>query len=371
MSDNKQAPISTHLGLRRKLQLEVFRMMRHNRAKEHPLRQLFWECTLRCNLHCRHCGSDCKTTTLHPDMPAEDFLRVIDSITPHVTPHEVMIVITGGEPLMRQDLEDVGRALRQRGYSWGIVTNGWLLDEDRLRALLDAGMMSLTISLDGLQGDHDWMRGRNGSFARTWEAIRLLCRIKGLTWDVDTCVTRRNYPCLESMRQMLQDAGVKRWRLLTVFPMGRAKDNPEMLVTDDEFSGLMDFIRQQRTDYHEGRTPLLCYYGCEGFLGEYEGEVRDHLFDCEAGISVGSILIDGSISACTSIRSDYHQGSIYHDDFWTVWEEGFKPYRDRRWARELSPCSTCKLFRYCEGGGMHQRGENGELIICRVHKTAT
>lgn len=358
--------ITDRLSLKKRLQLEVFRQMRHNRAKLHPLRQLFWECTLRCNLQCRHCGSDCKATAMTPDMPASDFLRVVDSLTPHVDPHEVMVVITGGEPLMRPDLAAVGQALHDRGYSWSIVTNGWLLDEARLRSLLAAGLRSLTISLDGMEADHDWMRGRNGIFARTWRAIELLSHTEGLTWDVDTCVNRRNLSGLDTMRQALISTGVKRWRLLTVFPMGRAASDPEMILNEAEFDQLMQYIRTQRQQYRAHQTPLLCYYGCEGFLGEYEAEVRDHFFDCEAGISVASVLIDGSISACSSIRSDYHQGNIYRDDLWDVWEHGFNPYRDRSWAKAKEPCKDCKLFRYCEGGGMHQRGDNGELIICHA-----
>ncbi|MBE6332145.1 MAG: radical SAM protein [Bacteroidales bacterium] len=356
-----------HIGLRQRLQLEVFRQMRHNQARLHPLRQLFWECTMRCNLHCRHCGSDCKATALHPDMPADDFLRAVDSVRPHVNPHEVMIVITGGEPLMRDDLADVGRVLHDRGFSWGIVTNGWLLDEVRLRELLAAGMTSLTISLDGLRDDHDWMRGRQGSFDRTWRAITLLCRTRGLTWDVDTCVNRRNFPHLDEMRQALESAGVGRWRLLTVFPMGRAASDPDMIVTGDEFRALLDYIDRQRTDFRDGRTTMLCYYGCEGFLGAYEGKTRNHFFHCDAGISVASVLIDGSISACSSIRADYHQGNIYRDDLWTVWQNGFKPYRDHTWMRRLEPCADCKMWRYCEGGGMHQRDEGGQLMLCRYH----
>lgn len=358
--------IANQLGLKKRIQLELFRLMRHNRVKLHPLRQLFWECTLRCNLHCRHCGSDCKATTQTPDMPAADFLHAVDSLLPHIDPHEVMIVITGGEPLLRDDLAEVGKALHERGFAWGVVTNGWLLDEARLRSLLDAGLRSLTISLDGMEDDHDWMRGRNGSFARTWRAIELLCHTEGLSWDVDTCVNRRNLPKLEEMRKALMAIGVRRWRLLTVFPMGRAAQDSEMILTQEEFVQLMEYIRMQRLQYRAKQTPLLCYYGCEGFLGEYEAEVRDHFFDCEAGISVASILIDGSISACSSIRSGYHQGNIYKDDLWQVWEHGFKPYRDRSWAKEKEPCKDCKVFRYCEGGGMHQRGENGELIICHA-----
>ena len=70
----------------------------------HPLRQLFWECTLRCNMHCLHCGSDCKTDTITPDMPLEQFLPVLDEIKLH-QPHVPTLVNTvGGEPLVRKDI---------------------------------------------------------------------------------------------------------------------------------------------------------------------------------------------------------------------------------------------------------------------------
>lgn len=142
-------------GLRRTAGLEIERSMRHKRAKEHPLRQLFWECTQRCNLKCRHCGSDCKVSSLYPDMPAEDFLRVVDSIIPHVDHHKLNIVITGGEPLVRSDLEKVGRQLYDRELPWGIVTNGLLLTPDRWKRLLAAGIHNITISLDGLEENHN------------------------------------------------------------------------------------------------------------------------------------------------------------------------------------------------------------------------
>lgn len=73
------------LSLRKRAALELFRNIKLQQRREHPLRQLFWECTHRCNLACRHCGSDCKQSATHPDMPAEDFLRVVDSILPHLT----------------------------------------------------------------------------------------------------------------------------------------------------------------------------------------------------------------------------------------------------------------------------------------------
>lgn len=81
------------------------------------------------------------------------------------------------------------------------------------------------------------------------------------------------------------------------------------------------------------------------FLGNYEAEVRDTFFACRAGISVGSVLIDGAISACPSIRADYHQGNIYENDFMEVWNHRFKPYRDREWMKK-DECADCKYFRF-------------------------
>ena len=127
------------MNLRLKIALWLERLRRSNLKQIHPLQQLFWESTLRCNVHCLHCGSDCVASVEKPDMPAEDFLHVIDTeITPHVDPHKVLIIISGGEPLMRKDLAAIGRALHQRGYPWGMVTNGLALTEKRFNELLDA-----------------------------------------------------------------------------------------------------------------------------------------------------------------------------------------------------------------------------------------
>jgi radical SAM protein with 4Fe4S-binding SPASM domain len=105
-----------------------------------------------------------------------------------------------------------------------------------------------------------------------------------------------------------------------------------------------------------------------GFLGDYEGKVRDYLYQCAAGVTVASILIDGHISACTSIRGKYYQGNIYKDSFWRVWEEEFKPYRDRNWMRQMEPCKDCKAFDFCEGNGMHLRREDGSLMLCHLQR---
>ena len=362
------------MRLRLQIALWLESLRRRNLKTLHPLRQLFWESTLRCNVHCLHCGSDCVASVETPDMPAEDFLHVLDTeITPHVHPTEVLIIISGGEPLMRKDLAQVGRALMQRGYPWGMVTNGLALTESRFHELTDAGLRSLTISCDGLEDDHVWLRQHPLAFEGATRAIHLIADYNSqssnrqssnrpIVWDVVTCANRRNIDHLPAIRDMLWSLGVRDWRVFGIDPMGRAASNPELLLDDNQFRYLMDFIAAER---EAGRHVS---YSCEGYLGTYEGRVRDHLYQCAAGISVASILIDGSISACTSIRGKYYQGNIYRDSFWEVWENGFKPYRDRSWMRDIEPCKDCKVFSFCEGNGMHLRREDGSLMLCHLQR---
>ena len=310
---------ATPLSFKKAVALELWRRQQAITCKEHPLRQLFWECTLRCDLRCRHCGSDCKMLPENKDMPKEDFLRVLDSIAQKTDPHKVFVVISGGEPLMRRDLEVCGRAIYEKGFPWGMVTNGLHLTPQR------------------------------------WQGLDFL-------FDIVTCVNRRNYATLDDIKEFLIAKGVKRWRLFTVFPVGRAALDPMMRLTDEEFRGVFDYIKRTR---EEGR--IRVDYGCEGFLGNYEGEVRSRLFSCQAGITVGSVMADGAIGACASIRADYHQGNIYEDDFMEVWERRYLPYRNREWMK-TGECATCKYFRYCRGNGMHLRDKEGKLLFCHLHR---
>lgn len=354
MSQNK-------LTIKQRLALNLWSQYISNQAKIPELRQLFWESTLRCNLNCRHCGSDCHSTAGLKDMPLEDFLKVLDAITPHVDPHKVLIIVSGGEPLVRKDLERCGIEFYRRGFPWGMVSNGLFMTPERFRSLMNSGLRSLTISLDGFEEDHNWMRGNAKSYVNAVRAIKLALAEPSLAFDVVTCVNPRNYPYLEKMADFLVSLGLKRWRLFTVFPSGRGKD-PELQITDQQFQDLMDFIVRMRET-----KKIHASYGCEGFLGGYEGRVRDHFYTCQAGLSVASVLCDGSISACTSIRSDFHQGNIYHDDFWQVWENKFQLYRDRSWMRK-DECAECKMWKYCKGGGMHLRDEDGKLTLCHYKR---
>jgi radical SAM enzyme (rSAM/lipoprotein system) len=353
----------TRISLRKKLALGLFRTYRKNESKLHQLNYILWECTLRCNLNCLHCGSDCKKDASLSDMPLKDFLNALDKLKDLVNPNKTMIVLTGGEALLRKDIEETGRNLYNRGFPWGIVTNGMFLNEQKLKALLQSGLRAVTVSLDGLETSHNWLRGNARSFDLAVSAIKLLPQTPGLKYDVVTCVNRKNFHELAPLKDFLIKNSIADWRIFTVSPIGRAADNPDLQLNAGEFKGLFDFIQETRRENRIGLS-----YGCEGFLGNYEREVRDNFFFCRAGINVASVLADGSISACPNLRENFIQGNIYRDNFADVWQNRYQIFRDKSWTK-TGICADCSFYKYCEGNGMHLRNEKtGDLMFCHLKR---
>jgi len=295
-------------------------------------------------------------------MPLEHFLPVLDEISQHQDPATIMVSTVGGEPLIRRDIVECGREIKRRGFQWGLVTNGYLLDEKKMMSLSDAGIDSMAVDLDGTAGDHNWLRNNPHSFDRALRAINLMKEVDGLEWDVITCVNSRNINHLDEIKRLLIEAGVKYWRCFTIVPMGRAAGLDSLQITDEQFCDLLNFIVKTRME-----CSIDVSYACEGFLGAYEGLARDYFYSCDAGLTVASIRSDGAISGCLSIRSDYNQGNIYHDSFWDVWNNRFDEYRNREWMRK-GPCATCEMFRYCQGNGFHLRDSNGDLMVCHYRR---
>lgn len=345
------------------LRKPAFRLFRESETHLHELNYLFWECTTRCNLHCRHCGSDCSQDSAFPDMPLEDFLAALDTIEKPAK--NLTVVLTGGEPLLRKDLEKCGLEIRKRGLRWSMVTNGHLYDGERHGSLLGAGLGALTISLDGLSGSHNWLRQSSASYDRVTRAIALAAASPRLNFDVVTCVNQNNIHELPQIRETLMNLGVKAWRLFTIIPIGRAKDIPELRLTDAQFTGLMEFIAEARKS-----EELKVSFSCEGYVGPYESLVRDTPFFCRAGINIGSILIDGSISACPNIDRSFAQGNIYRDNFYKVWQLRFEPFRNRHWMRR-GQCAGCSEFKDCRGNGFHNwHGDKQNVLVCHSRLTS-
>ncbi len=339
----------------------IFKRFKKLETNLHELNYLFWECTTRCNLSCLHCGSDCSKDSSNPDMPLNDFLTAIDTIDDK--PENFTVVITGGEPLLRKDLEQCGMEIRKRGMRWSMVSNGYLYTKEKQNSLLNAGLGALTISLDGLEKSHNWMRNTDKSFATVDTAIGLAASSSRLNFDVVTCVNNKNIKELPEIYDYLVRKNVKAWRLFTIVPIGRAKDNADLLLTNSQFKEIMDFIAEKRKE-----KSIDIKFSCEGYVGNYELKVRDSFFFCRAGINIGSILIDGSISACPNIDRSFSQGNIYNDNFYNIWKTKYQDFRDRSWTK-TGQCKSCSDYKDCGGNGLHYwHGEKKNVLVCHNKK---
>jgi radical SAM enzyme (rSAM/lipoprotein system) len=339
----------------------LFRKFKKAETRIHELNYLFWECTSRCNLNCLHCGSDCSKNSSSKDMPLEDFLTALDTIESKAD--NLIVVLTGGEPLLRKDIEICGREIRKRGMRWSMVSNGYLYDNEKHNSLMNAGMGALTLSLDGLEDTHNWLRKSKSSFLKVDNAIDLAVSSTRLNFDVVTCVNKKNIPELPFLFDYLRNKGVKAWRLFTIAPIGRAKNNEDLFLTDLQFRELMDFISLKRKE-----KTIDIKFSCEGYVGRYESKVRDNYFFCRAGINIASILNDGSISACPNIDRTFSQGNIYSDNFNEIWKTRYQPFRNRSWTK-TGQCKECEDYKNCEGNGFHYwHGNKENVLVCYNEK---
>lgn len=118
----------------------------HAQRRLHDLRMLVFEVTQRCNLACRHCGSDCTRSAATPDLPPEKVLEVLREVARAYDPERITVMIGGGEPLLYEGLWELGRGIRKLGFPWGMVTNGVLWDEATPERARKAGARSLSVS---------------------------------------------------------------------------------------------------------------------------------------------------------------------------------------------------------------------------------
>ncbi len=329
--------------------------------REPRLHHLFLELTSRCNLHCEHCGSSCGDTP-QTDLPAQAVHTLLEEVRQQFDLSCLLLCITGGEPLPRKDFFDMMSDARDLGYRWGMTTNATLIDPAVARKLKDAGMRTVSVSIDGLPGTHDAMRGVPGAYERAMHGIRALLdcgRFSNV--QVTTVVSRRNIGELEALYEILRNIDIDSWRLTAIEPIGRALEHPELMLTPDDHRRLLSFIKEERLK----GMPLE--YGCCHYLGlEFEREVRDWYFLCSAGRTVASVMSNGDIGACLDIERTPKtiQGNIFRDSFTDVWKNRFSIFRQSL-ADRSEICRSCPSKRFCDGDSHHSWDyENDSSRLC-------
>ncbi len=317
--------------------------------KKPELRNLFLELTLRCNERCIHCGSSCG------DVPSDElsvsqygtFLR---QLRDDMGTRKKMLCITGGEPLLRKEFFDIMHIANSLGFNWGMTSNATLIDDAAARELYRCGMKTISVSIDGLEQTHDAFRRTPGGYQKAMRGIESLLRVgKFKHVQVTTVVTHQNIGELDELYYIFDKMDIDSWRIINIEPIGRAKQHPELLLTDEDYRTMFEYIRNKRI----AGEPVS--YGCSHYLGtEYEREVRDWYYLCTAGLYTASIMANGDITACLDIerRPEFVQGNILKDRFSEVWENGFKIFR-KDLGDENEKCAGCDQKQFCHGDAYH------------------
>ena len=336
-----------------------------NLRKNPILRHLFFELTDACNMACLHCGSNaspCNKTYLQYDTVN----KVMESVAQKYDPAKIMICLTGGEPMLHPDFYKIAARARELGFMCGITTNGTLIDEAAARRIVESGIQSASISLDGTEAVHDRFRNMKGAFRKTFDGIcHLVNESRGkINVQVTTVVNKMNVGELDDIYHTVLDTGVYSWRIANLDPIGRALSNKELMLDAEDYRYLLNYIKEMR---FSPDVPIEVTYGCSHYLGEkLENMTRSHYFMCGSGIFVASVMCNGDIYSCLDIerRPELVQGNVLIDDFTDVWENRFKQFRRDRTA-DCKKCSECTDRQFRRGDSAHTWDyDRNEPLLC-------
>ena len=333
-------------------ELTIIKNNKDEEIKSHNLIDLFWECTLTCNANCKHCGSNAENRMCERELSTVEIKNAFKQIAQDMDASSILINVTGGEPLVRQDLCDVMEyATNKLGFHWGMTTNGMLLNEYNIEKLKKANMETVSISIDGLENTHDEFRGISGSYKLIIENIKKLKKANFVEHiQVTSVINKNNIKEIDQLYEIMLNLKVDSWRLVSMDPIGRAKENLNLLLDGKELKQLLNFIIRKNK---ERRMRII--YGCPGFLGlKYEKDVRGYYFNCRTGINIASILYNGDLFVCPNVPriKKLIQGNIREDNFKNIWDNRYKEYRTKN-RTQCEECDKCEWWDYCLGGAFH------------------
>lgn len=312
-----------------------------------------WEITLACDLKCLHCGS--RAGRRRPDeLSTAECLDLVAQLA-RLGTREVTLI--GGEAYLRRDWVEIVRAVRAHGMDCAMQTGGLHLNEERIRQAAEAGIQAIGVSVDGLEDLHDRLRGVKGSFAAAFEALRLL-RKYGVASSVNTQITSQVLPELRELHELFIEAGAKNWQVQLTVAMGRAADNPELLLQPYQLLEVMPLLAELFWTGVE-RGMLLQPGNNIGYFGPYEsvwrgnGDDRVHWSSCNAGENTMGIEADGTIKGCPSLPTVGYSGGNVRDltleDIWRNTPE--LNFNLTRADEELwGYCQGCYYADSCKGG---------------------
>lgn len=303
-----------------------------------------WELTLACNLRCSHCGSAAGAPRSR-ELTVDEALTICDQL-PALLVCEVDF--TGGEPLCHPAWERIAARLLDLGIRTKLITNGALLGRDTAKRLRDAGIGRVGVSIDGLEATHDRIRGHLGLFQHATAGIQELLKL-GVPVTAITTVNELNVGELPMIRSLLGSIGVDVWQFQPIFPLGRAREFPEMALSHGAYLQLGHFARCIVSV--EEVQPLALPGDSFGYFTELDTR-RPPWGGCSAGVALCGITSDGRVKGCLSMPDHLVEGDLRERDLWEIWFDAGAFRYNRNFATDdLGPnCCACDRAAECRGG---------------------
>lgn len=333
------------------------------------LRFLVWMATRRCNLTCRYCVLPSEEAAA-PDLSTAEVERILDEVAEDFDASRIMLGITGGECTVRPDLvRIVAHAVRRGFRTVACDSNGvnYGRDPSLFDRLVEAGMRCPTISVDGVGEAQRRLRGDPSAGRWTWKAIEYAqSRYPDLGLTTICAASPLNLDEVPAVFDRFEALGVRFARVSGIFPLGRAAEAPGEVLQPPEMVRLLSWLAERRTRFVEGRSTLEVEFIDDGWCGlEWEGGMlRGSFLYCRAGVTVCGVEHDGRIVGCPVIHAPFNvQGDARTERVSVAWRERFRPFRDRAWLHR-DACAACREWRWCQGGSLHNREDDGTLTRC-------
>jgi radical SAM protein with 4Fe4S-binding SPASM domain len=311
-----------------------------------------WEITLACDLACGHCGS--RAGRARPDeLSTAEALDLVDQLAELGV---IEVVLIGGESYLREDWLQIIARIAERGMEPLLTTGGRGMTAERARAAKQAGLLSASVSFDGMEATHDLQRGVKGSWAAALDAVRNL-READVLVSANTQINTLSMRELPDVLELIIENGVHSWQIQLTVAMGRAADRPEWILQPYDLLELFPMLDRLATRCKEADV-LLWPGNNVGYFGPYESTLRGtlprgHHVGCGAGVWGIGIVANGTIKGCPTMATEtWGSGNVRDARLVDIWKRA-APMRFNRGRGVESLwgyCQTCYYAEVCKAG---------------------
>ena len=320
------------------------------------LKWLAWELTAACNLHCVHCRSSSEVFSPVGKFTFEKSKVLLDNIAKFASP---VIVLSGGEPLMRKEVFDIAAYGTKLGMRMAMATNGLLVSDEVCEKIKQSGIRIVSMSLDGPNTEiHDDFRGAAGAFVGVTNAASLFNK-HGIKFIINSSFTKRNQAEIAATFRKAKALGAHAWYMFLIVPTGRGEDIMAELVSKEDYEEILDWHYQMERDEEEILVRPTCapqYYRIWYDRSKTEGKDtsrRSLSFStgggkgCIAAQSICFINSNGDVLPCSYFPMT--AGNIFEKPFKEIWDNA-EIFQDLRNFRSYEgKCGVCKYLKVCGG----------------------